>query len=261
MIYVICFYWEGERWQEKQRLEGTFTSHLKHVGTVSRNLVSIYVNNLYRGVEEFADRPFRFVCFTNKDIPNLDNRVEVRDLPLFTKKGVLPRLYMFSRDAGLFGHQVLCLDLDVVIVGSLKKIFDYNGLFCARTAYSDRKKQDRKVAPVDGDIMSFRAGEETEELFWKPFVENIEWAENYTQGRERYWMQYIANDWADRWENDRIAPRRVISYKKYLMGHRRRILPENVSIVSCHGKPRPHQIKDEWRKKYWLYEEELLQNY
>lgn len=254
-MYVICFYWEGERWKEEQHLEGTFTDHLKRIGTVSRDLVSVYVNNLHRGVRRFAHRPLKFVCFTNKDIPNLDKEIEIRNLPLFTKKGVLPRLYMFSRDAGLFGHQVLCLDLDIVIVGSLEKILDYSGQFCARTAYNDRKKQNLKFAPVDGDIMSFRASKKTEELFWKPFIENVQWVENYTQGRERYWMQHIANDWADRWEDEHIAPGRVISYKRHLMRRWRGRLPKKISIVSCHGKPRPHQIQDEWRKKYWPWPE------
>jgi hypothetical protein len=240
-MQVICFYWEGERWQEKQELKGEFVHHLKRIGTVSRPLVEKYVNNLYYGVNRFAEEDFKFICFTNVEL-NIDSNVELRYLPMFSEKGVLPRLYMFSRDAGLFGDQVLCLDLDLVITGSLKDIMKYKGKFCTRTSFKDKSK-------LDGDIMSFRAGKETEDIFWNPFINDVKAAEQITRGRERYWMRHVANDIADKWY--KIVPGQIISYKHSVRNTKRTKPPKNTRIVSCHGEPRPHQIKDEWIKEYW----------
>lgn len=242
-MYVICFYWQGERWREDGRADGEFSSHLKRTGTASRELVVRYVNNLYKGVRRFASRDFTFICFTNEKMKGLNINIKTRPFHSPTEKGVLPRLYMFSRDAGLFEQQVLCLDLDVVITGQLDDIMEYEGLFCARSKFKPGEEY-----KLDGDIMSFQASEKTEELFWKPFVENVEESVKMTNGRERYWMRHVADDFADRWDN--FAPGQVISYKRHVE-KKGKELPDNARIVSCHGFPRPHQIKDKWIKEYW----------
>jgi hypothetical protein len=223
IMYVICFYWEGERWQS------------------SSDLNSVYVNNLYRGVKRFANQPFKFICFTNEDIPGLDENIEIRNFPIHSQRGVLPRLYMFSKEAGLFGHQVLCLDIDVVITGGLDTLMNYRGEFCSRASFPDPFNK------IDGDVMSFRADQTNEILFWKPFINDIKWAEDYTQGQERIWMQLVAEDWADRW----TTPGEIVSYRRHAKDWKE--IPEGVSVVSFHGKPRPHQVEKEWLHKYWPY--------
>jgi hypothetical protein len=200
-----------------------------------------YVNNLYHGVNTFADRDFKFVCFTNEKLKGLDPSVEVRNFPMLTREGVLPRLFMFSEEAGLFGHQVLCLDLDVVVVGDLGPLMSYEGRFCARSRFKPGEEHH-----LDGDIMSFKADRETEVIFWDPFVKSVGKAVERTEGRERYWVRYVAGDIADRWEY--VAPLKVRSYKWHV---RNGSFPEGTSIISCHGIPRPHQIKQDWIKPYW----------
>ena len=235
-MYIICFYWEGERWQSQPDLSGSmdpqYRRMLQRAGACSTELASTYVNNLYHGVCRHTDVPFDFICFTNEPLDLCDGIIK-RKFPLVTNRGVLPRIFMFSGDAGLFGRQVLCLDLDVVIVGNLDPLTKYRGLFCARSKFK-RGEEDK----LDGDIMSFRADEETESIFWEPFKANVNAAVSRTQGRERYWIRYCANDIADRW--DRVSPGAVLSYKRHL-GPTKKI-PEGTSIVSCHGFPRPHQI-------------------
>lgn len=243
MMHVICFYWEGERWQEKRKLKGGFVHHLKRVGAVNRSLAEKYINNLYKGVEQFADREFKFICYTNLDL-QINKDIEKRHLPFFSKKGVLPRLYMFSKKAGLFGNQVLCLDIDVVIVGSLKPLMDYKGLFCARGGFGNGRQH-----ILDGDIMSFRAGREMEKLIWEPFISDVKGAEVLSEGgRERKWMRLKASSWADRWQF--VAPGSVVSYKRHVKKNGGKI-PQGASIVSCHGHPRPHQISSPYMNKYW----------
>jgi len=278
-MYVVCFYWQGDRWQQDgfkyddPNYVNRQQPFIEKVGLVSDDLPSKYVNNLYKGVKRFATQPFKFVCFTNEKL-KVFSRIELRPFKVATQMGVLPRLYMFSKEAGLFGHQVLCLDIDVVIVGSLKDIMNYKGLFCARSKFMFGEQY-----KLDGDIMSFRAGEEIEDLFWKPFIKDVEYVERMTGGRERYWYRHIANDSADRWEN--ITPDQVVSYKRHvrmrkkrrfpkdappgvktaIVRERKRIknisrkinspLPENARIVSFHGTPRPDQLQKSWIKEYW----------
>lgn len=262
VVYVVCFYWQGDRWQQTNYAESDKKyvnrqqPFLDKVGKVKPKLPSRYVNNLYRGVERFATRPFHFVCFSNEKL-NVCEGVDLRPFPFVTRMGVLPRMFVFSQEAGFFGHQVLCLDLDLVIVGSLKDIMNYTGLFCARSKF--KRGEEYKL---DGDIFSFRAGPETERMFWLPFIENVAEVEKQTKGRERYWFRQVAGVIADRW--DYITPGQIVSFKRHVRkwvrnrkkGEKRKkiddsLLPTNARIVSCHGTPRPDQIEAEWVKKYW----------
>lgn len=240
---IVCFYWQGDRWgeQQQQTSDVSFARHFARVGPASKDLASKYVNNLYDGVRRFTTEEFNFICFTNEAL-QLNEGIETRPFKLITNKGVLPRMYMFSKEAGLFGSQVLSLDIDLIITGSLNDLVNYNGLFCTRMSWTKGEEHLR-----DGDIMSFRAGEETEEIFWNPLVRNTAEVEKLSQGRERVWVRHVIKSKAEVWQD--VTPGQVCSYKFHVQQTRQ--LPENARIVSCHGYPRPHQIKDEWRKEYW----------
>lgn len=253
-IYVICFYWEGDRWQENKfnssevTRDISYRKHLNRVGKAPRELVETYINNLYQGIMKWTVHSFKFVCFTNEELELMDE-IETRPFKMYATTGVLPRLYMFSKEAGLFGHQVLCLDIDVVITGPLRDIMNYKGLFAVRPRW-----QRREGHLPDGDIMSFRAGEETERIFWDPFIEDVTLAEATVKGRERFWITECIGDKWDSWAN--VAPGQVCSYKHHIL----RSGLKDARIVSCHGFPRPHQINEVWRKQNWKFEQYKTQN-
>lgn len=245
-MYVICFYWQGDRWQTEEYVqpEGYVNRQQKtmnKLGPIDQDLSAKYVNNLYAGVKRYADRSFEFICFTNEQLDGLHPEITIRNFPMLTREGVLPRLFMFSEEAGLFGHQVLCLDLDVVIVGSLHDIMEYNGVFCTRSKFRPAER-----FKLDGDIMSFQANEGTQTIFWDTFMQDLDANVEMTQGRERYWVRHVAGEFAERWDD--VAPGSVVSYKWHV---KRGPVPPGAAIVSCHGVPRPHQIKDNWIKSYW----------
>jgi hypothetical protein len=246
MNHIICFYWQGDRWQEGTSYkpsDPSFVNHLKRSGPVTRELASKYVNNLFRGASRFTTVPFKFICFTNERL-NLDSSIAVRPFPLITTKGVLPRMYMFSKDAGLFGSQVLCLDIDVIITGALDDLLNYRGMFCTRLSWTRGEE-----TLIDGDIMSFRAGIATENLFWDPIQKDVANAERISGGgRERFWVRHVMGGHADVWQKE--VPGAVCSYKHHVVPNKKQI-PEGTKIVSCHGYPRPHQIEDKWRTEYW----------
>ena len=247
-MHVICFYWQGDRWQQDNFKQSSShvnkqQSHIGRVGKVSDDLPARYINNLYWGVKRNTVLKFDFICFTNENL-QLDPAISVRRFKMPTMQGVLPRLYMFSKAAGLFGEQVLCLDIDILITGSMNRLMAYDGLFCARSNFG----KDRKP---DGDIMSFTAGKKTEDIFWNPFIKDIEKAEQITDGRERKWIWHVMQKHPEVANLfDDYAPNQIASYKMNI--RRINCVPKNVSIVSCHGSPRPHQLKEPWLKKYWL---------
>ena len=245
-LQVICFYWEGDRWHSNMSSAGIsdpqYYRLLQRTGTVQLDLAAKYVNNLFAGVTRFASEEFDFICFTNEKL-DVDPGIELRPFTMTTKRGVLPRLYMFSKEAGLYGHQVLCLDLDVVVVGDMQKLMEYRGTFCARAKFKIGEEY-----KLDGDIMSFQAGAENTARFWLPFIANLDRALAITQGRERYWVRHVANDIAERWQT--IAPSTVLSLKRHMSGVKQP--PKMTSIISCHGYPRPHQVNATWIKDYWI---------
>lgn len=238
---VICFYWVGERWKEENIPSPNYKNLIDRVGTVDKALAARYINNLYLGVEKWADRDFEFICFTNESL-NLFPSITVRNFTSLTDRGVLPRMYMFSEQAGLFGHQVLVLDLDVIIVGSLAPLMQYSGAFATRNKFKPDERH-----KLDGDIMSFYADVVNEALFWTPFKDDPEKVVEMTQGRERYWVRYVAGSFAERW--DEICPNAVVSYKWHVK--KRGVVPEGASIISCHGAPRPHQIQQKNIYQLW----------
>ena len=240
MHQVICFYWQGDRWSDTAVNKELYGNLESRVGLVDSILASRYINNLFKGVYRFAPEDFEFTCFTNATDLNLHPAIKVHS---FDHKsiGVLPRMYMFSKESGLFGNQVLCLDLDVIITASLKPFFKYKGLFCTRTKF--KPSQAHKL---DGDIMSFRACAENEKRFWQPFKEDVKFVEAIANGRERYWIRYVVGNKTDTWREQ--APGAVASWKWDIA--KAGLKPSN-AIISCHGYPRPHQIDQQWIKEYW----------
>ena len=88
-----------------------------------------YVNRLYRGVIRNVSRPTRFLAFTD-DPSGLEAGIEPRPIPPIrlpaTGLGGSPwrKLALWSRDIGVAGD-MLFLDLDVVVVGSIDAFFDF----------------------------------------------------------------------------------------------------------------------------------------
>ena len=225
-LAVVCFYWIGDRWSYD-------------------GLGVKYINNLFRGVSRNLKREFDFICFTNEKLDGLDDGITVCPFTMISKRGVLPRMFMFSRESGLFGYQVLVLDLDIVIVGLLNDIAGYNGLFCTRSKFKVGEGH-----KLDGDIISFQAGEENQSRFWNPLITDLKAVEESTGGRERYWFREVLGmNGGDRW--DALYPNQVVSYKRHVLP-RRGSLPDNARIVSCHGHPRPHEL--DIKKNSWLLE-------
>lgn len=90
---------------------------------------SDYVNRLYSMAMRNTSRPLRVVCFTDDPV-GIRPEVEIRPLPVFDlpepmRGHPFRRMFIFqSQVEGLEGN-VLHLDLDLLITGSIDAFFDY----------------------------------------------------------------------------------------------------------------------------------------
>lgn len=232
-LYVVCFYWVGDRWNPQDQGPK-------------------YVNRLYRGVARNLSLPFTFICFTNEPIAEwLDPGITVKEFafPSVRGTGVLPRVFVFSNRTGFEPNsQVLVFDLDVIIVDSLNDMASYRGEFCVRSKFAPGQQW-----KADGDIFSFRPSDWMAQIFWRDLLQEYLSNTHSTGGRERYWFRYVVarhfrDGSCDRW--NQLYPGQVISYKQHVRG-KSGVLPYNARIVSCHGRPRPHEINQGWAKRNW----------
>lgn len=89
-----------------------------------------FINRLYAMVARNITPPFRFTCFTD-DTAGIRHEVDAQPLPEIpieipkTRRGIWPKSRLWGeRLADLTGN-VLFLDLDIVITGSLDDLFTY----------------------------------------------------------------------------------------------------------------------------------------
>lgn len=235
-----------------------------------------YVNALYSAVKKHLTPPFRFVCLTNEP-EGLDPGIEHFPMPDLDlpeeryKRGAWPKLGIFSpklfEEYGLHGR-CLFIDLDMVILGSLDKMFERPEKFIAVGGGPNwgRGKSNTGLT-LSSTLFAFNLGEQTEVLdkfmqdkdaAYKRFANEQQTIEGYTES----W-----NHWPLGW---------VVSFKKHL---RRPLLidmflkpyvPDNdVVAITFHGEPNPidlvsdkrtHWFKFprsvrtpvEWVREYWL---------
>jgi hypothetical protein len=192
-----------------------------------------YVRRLRDGVSRNLPMTHRFVCFADREF-YIDG-IEVRLMKPPSWFGNLPKTYVYSPEAELKGRVIL-FDLDNVIVGDLSDMAAYDGPLCVR----GRLQHGIRPQP-DGDMISFDASN-VKHLWDYARSPNIV---KKTDGREREFILQ-ADPHCDIWQE--VCPGQVVSYRH----HCRSVgLPKNARVVSCHGKPRPHEIGDEFIKRHW----------
>lgn len=89
-----------------------------------------YANTLHHMVRRHTRRPLRFVCFTD-DPAGLEDGIDVQplpaiDLPESHRWKAWRKIALTQRTVGDLSGQVLFLDLDVVVTGSIDAFFDFS---------------------------------------------------------------------------------------------------------------------------------------
>ena len=114
-----------------------------------------YVNRLFNMIERNTTKKFRFVCFTDsKD--GINAFIETRPLP-YNLRGWWCKLPLFAPPQCIDDHQIVAIDLDVVITGNIDWLLTYRGDFCILDRWHTAKGVETKKY-YNGSLWSLKPG-------------------------------------------------------------------------------------------------------
>lgn len=218
MISVVCFKWRTEGYRSK--FSGT------------------HVNVLRNMVARHYPEPHRFICVTDDDT-DIDSGIEV--VPLWDDFAHVPnpswqnspscyrRLKVFSKEFGdVAGERFVCMDLDVVIVGDLRPLFNRPEPFVAW-------RDPGGIWPYNGSMYMMSAGARPQ--VWDDFDPERSPRlahEAKCLGSDQGWMSYRLGRGEAVW----TTADGVLSYRMQVAPDRA-TLPHGARVIVFHGVPDP----------------------
>jgi hypothetical protein len=197
-----------------------------------------HVNVLRRMVARHYKAPHRFVCITD-DADGFDPEIEV--LPIWDDYANVPsphgiaapscyrRLKVFTPEMSTtIGPRFLCLDLDTVILGDVRAIFDRTEDFIIWGETDPRSF-------YNGSMFMMTAG--ARKQVWDDFKPDTSPMEAYRAGKfgsDQGWISYRLGHGEATWS----TKDGVYSYRKHIETKAGR-LPADAKIVHFHGKHDP----------------------
>lgn len=200
-----------------------------------------HVNALAGMVRRWYPAPHRMICVTN-DVVGIDPAVEIvpdredfADVPS-PHGGKNPscyrRLRLFAPDAAeSFGERIVSLDLDCVVVGDLRPLWERPDDF---VIWRDPIRRDGYC----GSMMMLRAGSRPQ--VWRQFDPELsprESLEANCRGSDQGWIRYCLGPHEATW----TRADGVYSYRMDLHSGQA-TLPDNARIVMFHGRPKPWDL-------------------
>lgn len=210
-----------------------------------------YVNRLYRGVMRNVARPTRFVAFTDP-VEGLDPGIEARPIPaILLPEGLKPgpwrKLALWAADLGGLRGDVLFLDLDVLVTGSLDPFFGHEP---GKLVLVRNWTQGRREGIGNSSVMRFAAGSAPHLI--RDFEANAV-AMSYRFDNEQIYVTKQAglpvgfwpSEWCPSFKHDLLP-----SWPLYLV--RSASLPETARIVVFTGHPRPDEaLRGQWPTRWY----------
>ena len=200
-----------------------------------------YLDRLIAGVGRHLKLPYRFLVISDVPIDCKDKATNVlmreEDRHLLEQPGCLVRLRMFDpewqREVGLVeGDQLVCIDLDVVIVRSLDKLFQRPDSFCILGGANASNP-----CPFNGSLMMLRIGSHAE--VWRDFsLDALRKVKHYEYPDDQEWIWSKIPD-AGVWKCG--SPSGVYAFRKPgwpVNDH----LPVDACILAFPGKRDPSQF-------------------
>ena len=213
MVTIACVLYQGE--DVPSHSVGVFTPE--------------WVDRLYRGVKRNTTRPFRFVCFVDRDY-------EFNE-PIETKKLVMPYRNMFSllepfrEDMG----RVVFMGLDTIITGNIDKLMDYDGPFAMlKDPYFER--------PCSG-VMLFPYTPEVWEAFTRDHERHAKEHTMFGTPSDMIFLATVPHEVIDGPEWGIYSYKAHIKKSPDLLGKAR--------VVYFHGKEKPHELTEGWVLEHW----------
>jgi hypothetical protein len=218
---------------------------------------SAHVNVLRHMVDRHYTDPHEFVCITDdaagiepgiRVIKLWDDHADVRSPHGMHQPSCYRRLKLFSKEAKDFiGERFVCLDLDTVIVGDMRPLWNRPEDFCI---WGDSGAPGKRTW-YNGSMFMLRAGTRTK--VWTEFVPSRSPREARNAGcfgSDQGWLSFILGKGEARWtERDGCY-----SYRVHVQPRGAERLPDNAKIVFFHGKHDPwgYGVHDlPWVKEFW----------
>lgn len=205
------------------------------------------VNILKRAALEHCSLDVRFVCLTD-NADGFDSDIEAYDIPALSfyddcpRIGIWPKVSLFHPDLQMHLDQVVFLDLDMLVVGSLDRFFEDPGADLRMMVAGKRWKtmDPSQPASTNSTVMAYRVAEHTN--IFETFSENKETITQQYQLEQAY-VGATA-------KSQTFLPMQWVQSFKY---HLRRqylvdlVLPpkrysDEAKIVAFHGFPRPVDV-------------------
>ena len=211
-----------------------------------------YVNRLYSMVARNMQRPFRFICLTEDNI-GLSKNIESFPLPELSVDLGGPergwnKLAVFAEELYDLKGKVLCLDLDLIITGSLDDLFDYPGEVMII------KDWIKKDGTGNSSVYRFEVGDHPEIL--SEFDASFEEIKAHHRNEQEYLSAALMGKnalvyWPDHW--CRSFKRHCIKPLSFLTARDTEI-PEDARVIVFHGKPDPHEaiigVSGKWYRRF-----------
>lgn len=180
-----------------------------------------YVRKLKRGIERHLDDPraHDFVCFTDDPVPG----VLCDSLPDASLPGWWAKVSLFK-----LREPVLYFDLDMVIVGNLQPLLDWDGFGIIKDAW---------LPGFNSSVMKLTGNEG---FVYDDFIPEDKW--RFPQGDQQWITEEMSGaktfpvDW-------------IPSYKAHQCQNG---YPPNAIAVNFHGMPKPSHIETGWVKEMWV---------
>ena len=210
-----------------------------------------YVNTLYSMVNRNLLRSFRFICLTD-DPSGLNEKIETFPIPELSINLSGPergwnKLSVFTKPLYDIKGKVLCLDLDLIITGSLDELFDQPGDVLI---IKDWIKRD---GTGNSSVYRFEAGSHADVL--DRFQNSFDTIKHMYRNEQEYLSSALLDKkvlsyWPDRW--CRSFKRHCIKSFSFLMARETEV-PNDARIIVFHGKPDPHEAMAGESGKWYRY--------
>lgn len=191
-----------------------------------------HVEALYDQVARHWSGPLTFAVLTDAAPSAFADR-PIKVLPLRADyPGWWAKMELFAPWEEFNGIDLLCFDLDTVIVGSLDDLRHPGGLTLLTDFY--------KVALAQSGLMYLPAAERP--AIWQAWSADPERMMRQFRGDGEL-LDYYWRHRAHRWQV--LRPGAVVSYKVHVRQQPGQVVPAGARVVCFHGKPRP------WHSPLW----------
>jgi len=210
-----------------------------------------YVNRLYRACERNVSIPFEFALYVGPKAEepgrcdDIDKRVRIIPVGLPSWWSGLP--FWMAEPPGINTRDILYLDLDIVIIGSLDDIIRFPSNHACMKDYPSFACRRGCERHCNASVTLIRNGAGA--IVWQKYLEagKPTWD---ALGSKRGPLPLAAQELVDRHMKTDLFPESwVCSYKLHVL---KRGIPEDCRVVVFHGRPKPHEVDEGFVRENWI---------